>query len=111
MQYFSEWMQNYDEYKKSVESIGQPALEEENHDWITLRLTNLRKQQTLILSFFGYYSPAENDWYLRPVATYKMSDQLQLAAGFNLFFGENDYTFFGQLEDNSNIYFRIRYSY
>jgi hypothetical protein len=111
IQYFSEWMQNYDEYKKSVESIGQPALKEENHDWITLRLTNLRKQQTLILSFFGYYSPAENDWYLRPVATYKMSDQIQLTTGFNLFFGEHDYTFFGQLEDNSNVYFRIRYSY
>ena len=30
---------------------------------------------------------------------------------FNIFLGENDYTFFGQLEDNSNVYFRIRYSY
>ncbi|MBD3306380.1 hypothetical protein GF339_08270 [candidate division KSB3 bacterium] len=111
VQYFSEWMQDYEDYEASVRAIEQPVLKEENHDWITLRLTNLRKQQTLILSFFGYYSPAENDWHLRPKATYKMSDQIQLAAGANFFFGENDYTFFGQLEDNSNLYFRIRYLY
>jgi hypothetical protein len=111
IQYFSEWMQNYEEYQESVEAIDQPVLKEENHDWITLRLTALLKQQTLILSWFSYYSPAENDWYIRPIATYKMSDQVQLAAGVNIFFGENDYTFFGQLEDNTNAYFRIRYSY
>jgi hypothetical protein len=111
LQYFSEWMQDYDAYKESVEAIGQQALKEENHDWITLRLTNLQKQQTLILSLFGYYSPAENDWYIRPVATYKMSDNLQLVAGANVFLGENDYTFFGQLEDNTNLYARIRYSF
>ncbi|PIE32156.1 hypothetical protein CSA56_16230 [candidate division KSB3 bacterium] len=111
LQYFSEWMQDYEEYENSVEAMGQKALKEENHDWITLRLTNLRKQQTVILSFFGYYSPSENDWYLKPSVTYKMSDNLQIAAGANLFFGENDYTFFGQLEDNSNLYARIRYSF
>lgn len=111
LQYFSEWMQNYDDYTRSMQAIEQPALKEENHDWITMRVTSLQKQQNLILSLFGYYSPAENDWHLRPALTYKMSDQLQLAAGANLFFGENDYTFFGQLEENTNLYFRIRYSY
>ncbi len=111
VQYFSEWMQKYAEYEQSVTEIGQPVLKEENHDWVTLRLTNLRKQQTLILSFFGYYSPAENDWHLRPNLTYKMSDQIQITAGANLFFGENEYTFFGQLEENTNVYCRIRYSY
>jgi len=111
LQYFSEWMQDYDAYKDSVEAIGQQALKEENHDWITLRLTNLQKQQTLILSLFGYYSPSENDWYIRPSATYKMSDNLQLTGGANVFLGEDDYTFFGQLEDNTNLYARIRYSF
>lgn len=110
-QYFSEWMQKYEEYEQSVIAIGQPVLKEENHDWITLRLTNLRKQQTLMLSLFGYYSPAEKDWHLRPKLTYNMSDQIQLTVGANLFFGENDYTFFGQLEENTNVYGRIRYSY
>ncbi|MCP4406123.1 MAG: hypothetical protein GY801_53630, partial [bacterium] len=111
LQYFSEWMQKYEEYEQSVTEIGQPALKEENHDWITMRLTNMRKQQTLILSWFSYYSPAENDWHLRPKLTYQMNDQIQLTTGLNLFFGENEYTFFGQLEENSNAYFRVRYSY
>ncbi|PID55874.1 hypothetical protein CSB45_13715 [candidate division KSB3 bacterium] len=111
LQYFSEWMQDYDAYTKSIEAIGQEALKEENHDWITLRLTSLQKQQTLILSLFSYYSPAEQDWYLRPLVTYKMSDNLQVSAGANIFGGENAYTFFGQLEDNTNLYARIRYSF
>ncbi len=104
-------MMNYDNYKNSITEIEQPVLKEENHDWITLRLTNLRKQQTLILSWFSYYSPVENDWHLRPKLTYHMSDQIQVTAGANVFFGENEYTFFGQLEENSNVYFRVRYSY
>ncbi len=111
VQYLSEWMMNYDDYKNSITEIEQPVLKEENHDWITLRLTNLRKQQTLILSWFSYYSPVENDWHLRPKLTYHMSDQIQVTAGANVFFGENEYTFFGQLEENSNAYLRVRYSY
>ncbi len=111
VQYFSEWMQKYEEYEQSVTEMGQAALKEENDDWITLRLTNMRKQQTLIFSWFSYYSPAENDWHLRPKLTYQMNDQIQLTTGLNLFFGENEYTFFGQLEENSNAYFRVRYSY
>jgi len=111
VQYFSEYMLHYNKYKNSLNSLGLPAYKKENHDWITLRLTKLAWQQTLVLSFFGYYSPAESDWYLRPNALYKANDQLSIAAGFNIFGGKYDYTFFGQLEDNTNAYLRIRYAY
>ncbi|HPG30898.1 MAG TPA: hypothetical protein PKY81_03695 [bacterium] len=111
IQYFSEYTLDYSKYKKNAVNMNMPVLKEHNHDWITLRLTNLNKQQTLALSLFGYYSPSENDCYLRPSINYKNSDQLAFAAGFNIFSGKKDYTFFGQLEDNSNAYFRISYSY
>nr|MBP7653608.1 hypothetical protein [Candidatus Dependentiae bacterium] len=111
IQYFSEYMLDYSNYRISSVNMGQEPLKEKNHDWITLRLTNLRKQQTLILSMFGYYSPAEEDWHLRPAATYKMSDQVSIACGLNIFGGKYDYTFFGQLEDNTNMYARLRYSF
>ena len=110
-QYFSEYMTQYSDYKLSAENMGQRPYKEKNHDWITARLTNMRNQETLILSFFGYYSPAEEDWHLRPSVTYKMSDQVSLSAGLNVFGGKNYFTFFGQLEDNTNAYCRIKFAF
>jgi len=110
-QYFSEYMLNYSDYKNSAIALNQPIYKEKNHDWITLRLTNLQKQQTLTLSLFTYYSPAEKDWHLRPNANYKINDNLSIACGANIFFGKYDYTFFGQLEDNTNAYMRLRYAF
>lgn len=111
VQYSFEWMQEYEFYKESVQTIRPTTLKKEYRDWITLRLTNLRKQERLMLSFFGYYSPAENDWHVRPNITYKMNNQIQVTLGANMFLGEDEYTSFGQFQENSNVYFRIRYSY
>jgi len=38
-------------------------------------------------------------------------DQIPHPAGGNLFLGENDWTFFGQFEDNSNLYAAVRYAF
>ena len=42
---------------------------------------------------------------------YKITDNWQLSGGANLFFGKDDYTFFGQFEDNSNLYLGLRYNF
>ena len=47
----------------------------------------------LILSLFAYYSPSDNDGYLRPRVTYKIDDNLTVDGGFNYFLGEEEYTF------------------
>ncbi len=111
VQYSFEWMQGYEAYKESIQAIGQPALKKEYQDRMTLRLTNLHKQEQLMLSLFGSYSPAEEDWYLRPDIMYNINAQIQFTLGANLFFGEHDYTSFGQFQENSNVYFRMQYSY
>ena len=51
------------------------------------------------------------DAYLRPLIHYKIDDYWSAEAGGNLFFGEDDYTFFGQFEKNSNLYIGIRYGF
>ena len=60
---------------------------------------------------FTYYSPSDNDAYLRPHFLYKATDHLTLETGANIFFGEAPHTFFAQFENNTNIYTAIRYSF
>jgi len=107
LQYYVEHMLDYAEYKKS--SAGPPA--DENHHVVTLRLTKLLMNQNLRLSLFTFFSPSDSDAYLRPAADYKISDNWSVAAGGNFFLGESRRTFFGQFQDNSNVYAAMRYSF
>jgi hypothetical protein len=74
-------------------------------------MTRKLMNQNLILSLFAYYSPTDQDAHLRPNVNYKLSDNLAVEAGANVFFGEHRQTFFGQFADNTNVYSAIRYSF
>jgi hypothetical protein len=78
---------------------------------LTLRLTQLLVMDKLELSLFTFFSPDELDTYIRPRITYKIIDPLAFVVGANLMFGREDYTFFGQLKENTNVYVRLRYSF
>jgi hypothetical protein len=108
LQYYIEQMLGYDEYKKSLPSA--PARDRYRH-LTTLRLTKLLMNQNLRLSLFTYYSPTDKDVYMRPIANYKVSDNMAVELGSNIFFGDYPYTFFGQFHDNTNIYAGMRYSF
>ncbi len=88
-----------------------PGFTDQNRWWLTARYTGLFLQQNLTLSLFAFYSPSEDDAYLRPRAGYKLSDEILLTVGANVFLGAHDDTFFGQFEDNTNLYARVRYSF
>lgn len=88
-----------------------PGHTDRNRWWLTARYTGMFLQQNLTLSLFGFYSPSGDDAYLRPKIGYKLSDQILVTAGANWFVGAHDDTFFGQFEDNTNVYGRIRYSF
>jgi hypothetical protein len=109
LQYYLEFMQNYDEYKTFL-MPGETERDEYRHV-LTARLTKQMWNQNLTLSLFGYYSPSDKDSYLRPKLNYKISDTLMIECGGNFFFGENDNTFFGQFEQNSNVFSGIRYNF
>lgn len=78
---------------------------------LTSRITKLLFRQTLILSFFVFYSPSDDDTYLRPLVEYNVTDSFRLDIGANLIWGKDKTTEFGQVEDNKNIYVRARYSF
>ena len=108
-QYYLERMLDYEEYEDSLPPGSNKA--DENRHVLTLRLTRLYWMQTLELSLFTFYSPSDDDAYLRPRAVYDVTDNWRVEVGGNLFFGEQEHTFFGQFQDNTNAYAGVRYSF
>jgi hypothetical protein len=109
VQYYIETIDGYDDYEQALPT-GMKARDEYRH-LLTLRLTKLMMNQNLTLSLFAYYSPTDNDGYLRPKVKYKLTDHWQLDGGMNLFFGEEEHTFWGRFQDNTNAYLGLRYSF
>ncbi|MBN1763727.1 MAG: hypothetical protein JW860_00580 [Sedimentisphaerales bacterium] len=109
VQYYLEHTMDWDNLKDNL-PIQMP-LKDRNRHVITLRLTQLLLNQNLRLGIFTYYSPGDKDAYLRPNANYKLSDNITLEAGANIFFGDYPHTFFSQFHRNTNIYTSLRYSF
>ncbi len=109
VQYYMESIRHYDNYRQTL-SLEAPA-REKNTGTVTLRLTKLLLDQNLNLSLFIYYSPDRNDGYARPKFSYKLTDNWLIDGGFNLFWGEDDFTFWGQFQKNTNVYAGLRYSF
>jgi hypothetical protein len=109
IQYYLEHMMDHDEYRGALPPDTPET--DENRSVLTLRLTQLLMSQNLKLSLFTFYSPSDQDAYLRLKAHYKIDDHWSVEGGGNVFLGEEDYTFFGQFEDNTNVYAGARYSF
>ncbi len=90
--------------------IGLPRPDQDHHV-LTARLTKLLLNQDLNLSLFTYWSPSDHDAYLRPHASYKITDRWVVDGGANVLLGQHSYTQFGQLKSNSNVYVGLRYSF
>lgn len=108
-QLYAEQIQHHGRLK-----ANSPDPDRERDEWrtvATLRLTHRAMQDKLTSSMFLFVSPSDEDFYLRPSISWRRDDHWLLAGGLNVFGGSEDYTFFGQLEDNSNAWFRVRYYY
>jgi hypothetical protein len=93
---------------------NSPDPSRERDQWrqlATLRLTLRTLQDSLTSSLFVFASPSDEDFYLRPSLNWRRDDHWLFAAGLNVFGGRDAHTFFGQLEDNSNGWIRVRYYY
>ncbi len=109
LQAYVEVMDQYGEYRDTLPA-GIPA-RDEVRNVLTARLTKLLMQQTLTLSAFAYYSPTDQDAYLRPLVSYDVTDEWKVEAGGNFFLGEDPHTFFGQFDHNDSVYAATRYSF
>ena len=109
VQYYLELMSDYGAYKRTLPPGSQVA--DEYRHVITLRLTKLLMYQNLRLSLFTFYSPSDQDGYVRPNIHYRITDRWSADAGANIFMGKKDHTFFGQFKDNTNVYFGLRWNF
>jgi hypothetical protein len=105
VQYVGEILSDYGALRDSL------PLEAERPDrvrhLVTLRLTKLLFNQNLTLSGFNFWSPNDKDGHLRLRASYKLTDDWLMEVGGNVFYGD-EATVFGQLEDNTNVFFGVR---
>ena len=108
-QYYLEHMFDHNNYLRTL-PVGTPARDENRH-LLTSRLTFLTHNQNATWSLFTYYSPSDQDYYLRPKVNYRIDDHWTTELGGNIFGGKKDYTFFGQFQNNSNIYVSVRYGF
>jgi hypothetical protein len=107
-QYYLEHMLDHGQHKDS-NPVGLDR--DRNRHVVTVRLTKLLMYQNLRCSIFSYYSPSDKDVYMRPNINYKVTDNLAIETGANLFFGEYSNTFFAQFQNDTNIYVALRYSF
>lgn len=109
LQYYLESTQDYGHL---IAATPAPQFEpDRNRHVLTNRLTWRDSRDKLTLSLFTFFSPSDDDRYLRPSVAYRYSDRWTFTGGANLFDGDRTSTFFGQLEDNSNAWLRARYSF
>jgi len=109
VQYYLEQMLQYDAYQRTLPP-GSYAADQFRHV-LTLRLTKLLLYQDLKLSFFIFYSPSDQDVYIKPNVHYNITDHWSAEVGANIFVGENDHTFFGQFKNDTNVYSGVRWSF
>ncbi len=108
-QYYLEQTQNYNEL--IVNSLAPEFEPKESRQLITNRISYRAMQDKLTWSLFMFYSPSDKDSYWRPSINYRHDDDWSLMFGANLFKGEKVTSFFGQFEDATNAYLRLRYSF
>ncbi len=108
LQCYVEQMLDYSAYRENLRGADR---RDELRQVLTLQLVQLLMDQNLELAVCAYYSPSDQDAYLRPTIRYKCTDHLTVEGGGNVFMGERPTTFFGQFENNSNLNLAVRYSF
>ena len=103
------YTQDYDQQQQI--SPNPDYSRDELHTLLTLRLTHLAMQQKLTSSLFVFYSPSDQDFYLKPKISFRYSDVWMFVAGANFFGGEQPYSQWGQFTENDNIYLKVKYSF
>jgi len=109
VQYYLERILQHGAYSRALPPGAKRA--DEYRHVTALRLTQLLMSQNLKLSLFTFFSPSDADAYLRPIVHYKVNDYFSVEMGANVFLGEDDHTFFGQFEKNTNLYAGFRVSF
>jgi hypothetical protein len=109
-QWQADYMLDYETFETQQSSSGLFVRDELRH-LFTSRITKLMYDELVNLSGFIFYSPSDEDFYIRLSIAYDYTDELTLAAGANIFGGEHTNTDFGQFQKNDNMYVKVTYGF
>ena len=108
-QFYGEIMDHYGAYRGALPAGF--SVQDRFRGVTSVRLTQWLRYQTLKLSLFAAMSPTDVDYFLQSEISYRVTDNLGVAVGANIFGGRDETTFFGQLAKNDNVYFNVRYDF
>ncbi|MFQ5890943.1 MAG: hypothetical protein ACE5JR_13005 [Gemmatimonadota bacterium] len=108
IQYYAEWMQDHAAYVAGLGPEAQPR--DEVLHVATLRFTQQLAYQTWELSLFLFVGLSEADYYVIPEIRHRLTEDLWLALGANVFGGDRQ-DLFGALDGNDNIYLVARFGF
>lgn len=108
-QYYLEHTPNQNNLVQDMINFGidDEFAQDEFRHVVTLRTTYMANQNNTNSSLFIFYSPSDKDGYVRPKVSHRLSDNLSLTIGANVFFGERKHTFFGQFKKANNGYLSL----
>ncbi len=108
-QWQADYMLDYDFFK--AQQMPGVFVRDEVRHLLTSRVTKKLNMETVTLSGFVFYSPTDEDMYLRLSTEYKYTDEVTLMAGANIFDGNHENTDFGQFAKNDNVYVKVTYGF
>ncbi len=110
LQWQADAMLDHDIYEQQQTATNSFVRDEVKH-LFTSRITKLVYDELVNLSAFVFYSPNNEDMYLRLAVSYKHTDEVTLSAGSNIFYGTYKETDFGQFQLNDNVYLKMTYGF
>jgi len=96
--------------QKYILEYNENISENEFHNTATFMARYDMMRETLHLELFSYIGLSDNDALIRPKITYDFDDSFSMLLGGNVFVGEQEGQF-GQYQDNSMIYTKIKYNF
>jgi hypothetical protein len=109
IQAYAELMGRHDAYLEAL-AAGSPSADRIR--WVlTARVMQLLDYQAWKLGIFAAYSPTDEDYLLQPEVSHRLSDELAVSLGANVFGGTSETTFFGQFEKSDNVYIGARFDF
>jgi hypothetical protein len=106
---YAEVMRDYTAYRRSLPA-GTPA-QDHIRGVLTTRLTQYLHYQTWRLSLFAAYSPTDEDYFLQPAISYKVTEKFSVGFGASVFGGQRETTYFGQFDKSDNVWSNLRFDF
>lgn len=112
IQWQVEYMTDYDNYEAETASYPEYLLvKDEMSHLLASRVTKTYNSETVKLSGFVFYSPTDEDLYLRLLTEYKYTDELTIEVGANIFDANYMNSQFGSTALNDNAYLKVTYGF